>query len=423
LVARPPLRRGRDPKTGLLLAGANSRGVKAMRSAGDIPIRGHMTAQSADVVIVGGGVVGCSLAYHLAERGAKVVLVERDALGSQSTGRCAGGVRRQFSSDTNVRIQQLSVRLLANLEAVTGVDPEFRHIGYLFVLTSDRQVEDFKRLLPMWLRLGVSDARWVESSEMRDLAPVLRGDDILGGTFCPSDGIASPHAVTYGYAAAARRLGVAILEGISVTGIDRSHGRVQMVRTSSSEITTAAVFNCAGAWAAEIGQMVGIAVPVQPYPRHIFVTDPMPDVPRDHPMTVDFGSSFYFHPEGEGLLFGMGLPNETPSFDTEVDWALLDTIGEIVERRAPKLGTAGIRSAWGGLYEMTPDHQPILGPVDDVAGFWCACGFSGHGFQQAPAVAYLLAQWFTGDQPEVPLDIFAHRRFTTGTGEPERNVI
>ncbi len=155
-----------------------------------------MSLGSADAVVVGGGVIGCSIAYHLADRGAKVVLVEKDALGSQSTGKCAGGVRRQFSSETNVLMQQLSVRMLKSLEAETGVDPEFRQIGYLFVLTNDQQVADFRRLVPMWQRLGVSDARWVEPSEVRELAPIVRGDDILGGTFCPSDGIASPHAVT-----------------------------------------------------------------------------------------------------------------------------------------------------------------------------------------------------------------------------------
>ena len=138
-----------------------------------------------------------------------------------------------------------------------------------------------------------------------------------------------------------------ILEGVSVTGIDLSQGRIQRVRTSSSDILTGAVFNCAGAWGAEVGSMAGVTVPVQPFPRHIFVTDPMPDLPRDHPMTIDFGSSFYFHPEGEGLLFGMGLPDEKPSFDTAVDWATLETIAEVVERRAPRLGAAGIRTAWG----------------------------------------------------------------------------
>jgi sarcosine oxidase, subunit beta len=382
-----------------------------------------MGMTSADAVVVGGGVVGCSVAYHLARRGAQVVLVERDTLGSQSTGRCAGGVRRQFSSSTNVAMQQLSVRLLASLEADTGVDPEFRHIGYLFLLTSDREVEDFRRLLPMWHALGISDARWLEATEARALAPIVRGDDILGATFCPSDGIASPHAVTLGYSGAARRLGATILEGVSVTGIERHDGRVQMVRTTSGEIVTRAVFNCAGAWAGEIGRLAGISVPVLPYPRNIFVTDPMPDVPRDHPMTIDFATSFYFHPEGEGLLFGMGLPDEAPSFGTEVDWGVLDEIGKVVERRAPRLASAGIRTAWAGLYEMTPDHQPILGPVDDLGGFWCACGFSGHGFQQAPAVGHLLAQWWAGEQPDVALDVFAHRRFASGNVEPELNVV
>src|SRR5260370_21070009 len=163
-----------------------------------------MSLGSGDAVDVGCRVMGCSIAYRPARGGAKVVLVERDALGSQSTGKCAGGVSRQFSSETNVRMQQLSVRLLAGLEAETGVDPEFRQIGCLFVLTNDQQVDDFQRLLPMWLRLGVSDARWVEPSEIRELAPILRGDAMVGGTFCPTDGIASPHAVTSGYAGAAK---------------------------------------------------------------------------------------------------------------------------------------------------------------------------------------------------------------------------
>ncbi|TMB96828.1 MAG: FAD-binding oxidoreductase [Chloroflexi bacterium] len=382
-----------------------------------------MSLGSADAVIVGGGVVGCSIAYHLARRGAKVLLVERDTLGSQSTGKCAGGVRRQFSSETNVLMQQLSIQLLAGLEAETGVDPEFRQIGYLFLVTNSDQVDDFKRLLSMWLRLGVSDARWVEPSEIRELAPVVRGDDILGGTFCPTDGIASPHAVTSGYASAARRLGVKILEGVAVTGIDVHQARISAVTTSAGDIATPAVFNCAGAWAGEVGKMAGLSVPVEPYPRNIFVTDRMPAVTRDHPMTIDMTTSFYFHPEGEGLLFGMGRSNETPSFDTQVDWSMLDAMAEVVERRAPSLGTAGVRTAWAGLYEMTPDHQPILGPVDGLDGFWCACGFSGHGFQQAPAVGHLLARCFLGEKPEVSLDVYAHRRFKTGVVEPERNVI
>jgi sarcosine oxidase, subunit beta len=382
-----------------------------------------MTRDSADAVIVGGGVIGCSIAYHLARRGAKVTLLERDTLGSQSTGKCAGGIRRQFSSSANVVMQQLSVRLLAGLEAETGVDPEFRHIGYLFVLTSDEQVSDFKGLIPMWHETGVTDARWLEPREVRELAPLVQGDDILGGTFCPSDGIASPHAVTQAYSGAARRLGAKLLEGVEVEAILHGDGRVQGVRSTAGEIATPAVFNCAGAWARGIGAMVGIDVPVKPYPRNIFVTDAMPDVSRRHPMTIDFATSFYFHPEGDGLLFGMGMADEKPSFETGVDWSVLDAMAEVIDRRAPRLGTAGIHTAWAGLYEITPDHQPILGPVDGMAGFWCACGFSGHGFQQAPAVGHLLSQWYSGEPLEVPLDIFAHSRFATGTVEPEKNVV
>ena len=382
-----------------------------------------MTRDSTDAVIVGGGVIGCSIAYHLARRGAKVTLLERDTLGSQSTGKCAGGVRRQFSSSANVVMQQLSVKLLAGLEAETGVDPEFRHIGYLFVLTSDEQVSDFKGLIPMWHETGVTDARWLEPREVRELAPLVRGDDILGGTFCPSDGIASPHAVTQAYSGAARRLGAKLMEGVEVEAILHADGHVQGVRSTAGEIATPAVFNCAGAWARGIGAMVGIDVPVQPYPRNIFVTDAMPDVSRRHPMTIDFATSFYFHPEGDGLLFGMGMADEKPSFETGVDWSVLDAMAEVIDRRAPRLGTAGIHTAWAGLYEITPDHQPILGPVEGMEGFWCACGFSGHGFQQAPAVGHLLAQWYSGDPLEVPLDIFAHRRFATGAVEPEKNVV
>jgi sarcosine oxidase subunit beta len=382
-----------------------------------------VVVSSADAVVIGGGVVGCSIAYHLARDGADVVVVERETIGSQSTGKCAGGVRKQFSAQPNVLLQQLSVKLLAGLEAETGVDPEFRHIGYLFLLTSEADVEAFRRLVPMWQATGVDDARWLEPREVPDVAPLVRGSDILGATFCPSDGIASPHAVTQAYAGAARRLGVRLQEGVAVEGIELVDRKVQGVRTTDGTISTTTVFNCAGAWARGVGAMAGVDVPVEPYPRNIFVTGAMPEVSRRHPMTIDFATSFYFHPEGDGLLFGMGLPDEKPTFDTDVDWGVLDAMAEVIDRRAPLLATAGIQSAWAGLYEVTPDHQPILGPVDEIEGFWCACGFSGHGFQQAPAVGHLLAQSFRGEEPEVPLGIFAHRRFASGNVEPERNVV
>jgi sarcosine oxidase, subunit beta len=379
--------------------------------------------ETAGVVIVGGGVMGCSLAYHLARGGVDVLLLERETLGSQSTGRCAGGVRQQFSAEANVRLQQLSVRLLENFETEIGVTADFRQIGYLFLFTRPEQVDDFQEQLRMWHRVGLEEARWVTPEEARELSPIIAIDGVLGGTFCPSDGIASPNDVTFGYAAAARRLGARIREGIEVSGIDVKSGRVSTVQTSEGGVATTAVFNCAGPWAAQLGRMVNVDVPVLPYRRHIFVTGGFPAVPRDNPMTIDFTTSLYFHPEGDGILFGMRDRNESPGYSVAVDWSFLEKIGHAAAVRAPGLLTAGVKTGWAGLYETTPDNQPILGPVDGVEGFWCACGFSGHGFQQAPAVGLLLAQDFVEGRSELDLTPFSHRRFTDAALQPEMNVI
>jgi sarcosine oxidase subunit beta len=303
------------------------------------------------------------------------------------------------------------------------VTADFRQIGYLFLLTRPEQVDDFREQLRMWRRVGLQEARWVTPEEARELSPIIAIEDVLGGSFCPSDGIASPNDVTYGYASAARRLGARIREGIEVAGIEVKSGRVSTVRTSEGSVATTAVFNCAGPWAAQLGRMVNVDVPVLPYRRHIFVTGSFPAVPRDNPMTIDFTTSLYFHPEGDGILFGMRDRNESPGYSVEVDWSFVDKIGDAAAVRAPSLLTAGIRTGWAGLYETTPDNQPILGPVDMVEGFWCACGFSGHGFQQAPAVGLLLAQDFVEGRSELDLTPFSHRRFTDAALQPEMNVI
>jgi sarcosine oxidase subunit beta len=367
--------------------------------------------------------MGCALAYQLARRGLEVVLLEREQLGSQSTARCAGGVRQQFSSEANVRLQQLAVKLLGEFEAELGVPADFRQIGYLFLLSTPGQVQDFRSLLEMWHRVGLEEARWVSPEQARELVPVLSVDDVLGGTFCPTDGIASPAGVTAGYAAGARRHGADLREGVELTGIDRADDRVVGVRTSAGPISTSLVFVCAGAWSAEVGRMAGVDVPVLPYRRHIFVTDTFAEVPRSNPMTVDFATSFYFHPEGDGVLLGMSDRSQPPGFDIDVDWSLLERLVEVAARTAPPLERAGIKTAWAGLYETTPDHQAILGPVAGVQGLWCACGFSGHGFMQAPAAALLLAQQLVEGSSEIDLSGFSHDRFARGELVAERNVI
>jgi sarcosine oxidase subunit beta len=379
--------------------------------------------ESADVVIVGGGISGCALAYQLAKRKVDVVLLERETLGSQSTGKCAGGVRQQFSTEDNVRVMRLAVKLLGSFEQETGHPADFRQIGYLFVFTQPQQVEDFRHNMEMWHRVGLTEARWVDPAEAAKMVPVLNVEDVLGCTFCPTDGIASPNDVTFGYAAAARRLGARLREGVEVTGIDVASGRVQGVRSSAGDIATRLVFNCAGPWAASIGRMAGLEIPVLPYRRHIAVTGPFPAVPRTTPMTVDFHTSLYFHPEGDGVLMGMSDRTEPPAYVTDVNWEFLEKVFEQVAHRAPALTGAGVKTAWAGLYESTPDHQAILGPIAEVEGFWCAAGYSGHGFMQAPAASLLLTQLLLDKKSDIDISSFAFERFARGSLVTERNII
>jgi len=379
--------------------------------------------ESADVVIAGGGIMGCALAYQLARRNVDVVLLERETLGSQSTGKCAGGVRQQFSTEANVRLQRLSVEMLESFEQDTGHPADFRQIGYLFLFTQPQQVEDFRHNIEMWHRVGLTEARWVDPAEAAKMVPVLNVDDVLGCTFCPTDGIASPADVTSGYASAARRHGARLSEGVEVTGIEVASGRVQGVRTSGGHIATRLVVNCAGAWAASIGRMAGLEIPVLPYRRHIAVTGTFPALPRTTPMTVDFRTSLYFHPEGDGVLIGMSDRSEPPGFVTDVNWEFLEKMFEQAALRAPALASAGVKTAWAGLYESTPDHQAILGPIDEVEGFWCAAGFSGHGFMQGPAAALLLTQLLLDHRSEIDISSFAFERFARGSLVTERNII
>ncbi len=379
--------------------------------------------ESADAVIVGGGIMGCALAYQLSRRKVDVLLLERATLGSQSTGKCAGGVRQQFSSEGNVRLQKMSVGMLERFDEEIGHPADFRQLGYLFLLTQPQQVEDFRHNMAMWHRIGLTEARWVDPMEAARMVPILNVEDVLGCTFCPTDGIASPADVTSGYAAAARRLGARLKEGVAITGIEVASGRVQGVRTTTGDVATRLVFDCAGAWAASIGRMAGLEIPVLPYRRHIAVTGAFPAVPRTNPMTVDFQTSLYFHPEGDGVLIGMSDREEPPGYVTDVNWDFLEKVFAQAARRAPALAGAGLKTAWAGLYEVTPDHQAILGPIPELEGFWCAAGFSGHGFMQAPAAALLLTQLLLDQASEIDISSFAFERFARGALVKERNVI
>jgi sarcosine oxidase subunit beta len=375
----------------------------------------------ADCVIVGGGVMGCSLAYHLAVLGMKPVILEKGQLGQGSTAKCAGGVRQQFGTEVNCRLGKLSIEMMKRFEAEVGVSADLRQIGYLILASGDQEAKQFASNVDLQHQWGIDDVEFLSRDKIAehcDLALNLEG--ITAATWCPSDGLAGPNEITSGYANAARKLGTSIFEEAEVTSIEAA-GAQFAVGTAQGTVTADRVVNCAGAYARKIGAMAGVEVPVRPYRRHVFITEPM-DLPPDVPMGVDFHTSFYCHPEGPGLLLGMSDRDEHESFDTATDWGFLERMVETASHRLPKLADAAIKSGWAGLYEITPDHQAIVGEMDELKGFWCCCGFSGHGFMQAPAVGKVLAQMMVGEPAAIDLSALAPNRFA-GKLVPEYAVI
>ena len=376
--------------------------------------------RTAEVVIIGGGCMGASVAHHLARSGlTDVVLVEREKmLATGSTGRNAGGVRHQFSNAANIRLSIESIGVLERFADEVGQPIDFHQDGYLFLLCTQAGVETFRRNVALQRSLGV-DVEWLDAQDAARLAPGLDADGVVGATFCQRDGIADPNGVTMGFAKRAQAAGVSIERDTEVTGIRVEADRVAAVETTRGTIETRIVVNAAGPYARQIGRMAGADVPVDPYRRHIFIaafdksapgSDP-PRVPSSHIMVIDFDTTFYFHREGAGLLFGMGDPHETPTFDTTVQWDFLPQVIDVAVKRLPALADASISHAWAGLYEVTPDANPIIGPAHAVGGFFLINGFSGHGFQHSPAAGRILADVITGRDPEFDLTPFAAERF------------
>src|SRR5919106_1803078 len=332
--------------------------------------------RTADAVVVGGGVMGASTAYHLAARGVKdVVLVEREPfLGEMSTGRCAGGIRHQFSTEINVRLSIESIRMLERFPDELGQDVGLKLCGYLFLLTRDEDLPTFRDNVALQHRLGI-DTRWLEHADCAELVPELDLEGVLAGTIYERDGLADPSGVVHGYASGARRIGVTIL-----------------TETAVGSIETPVVVNACGAWAPELGKMVGVDIPIDPTRRQVVVTAPIPDLRPDFPFVIFFADSLYFHREGPGILTGQSNNDEAPGFKLDVDQEWEARHVEAAVRRFPRLGDAGFLTSWAGLYEVTPDAHPILGRVAEVEGFHVMAGFSGHGFMHGPVAGLLMAE-------------------------------
>ncbi|KAB2348318.1 NAD(P)/FAD-dependent oxidoreductase [Actinomadura rudentiformis] len=376
---------------------------------------------SADVVVVGGGVMGTSIAFHLAEAGVDVVLIERDELGSGSTCKAAGGVRAQFSDEVNIQLGARSLEAFGRFGQRPGQEIDLHRVGYLFLLSTAEDVAAFEQSVALQNELGVP-SRMISVDEAKRLSPLIETDGLLAATFSPDDGHCTPESVVLGYATGARRHGARVLPHCELLDVEMGDG-IRAVRTSRGRIETSAVVCAAGAWSAAIGDMVGVNLPVTPLRRQIVFTEPMPDLPRPVPFTIDFATTFYFHGEGQGLMLGMSDPDERPGFRLERDDAWLPRLGEAMATRAPSLLDVGIATGWAGLYEVSPDHNALIGEAPGVNRFLYATGFSGHGFLQGPAVGEVIRDLYLGREPFVDVAPFDARRLEGDLLRPEINCV
>jgi sarcosine oxidase subunit beta len=358
-----------------------------------------MNAHTADVVIIGGGIVGSSIAWHLTAAGCKNVLViEREsAQGKGSTGKSMGGVRAQFSTPVNIQMSLYSIPFYARFEETLGHPSGYRDQGYLFLATKDSHMAYLRSNFERQRALGLKTVRMVEADEIASMLPQLRSGDILGGSFCSTDGFVDPYSAMTGFMARSVDQGATLWKKTDVTGIvteTSAAGReVSAVETSRGTVATRVVVNAAGAWAAQVAKFAGVDLPVEPLRRMLVPSEPFDDFPHSSPMVIDMSNGFHFRPEGRGFLLAWNDPEETSSYNTDFEPAFIEKILTLAANRVPAFENLAVnpKRAWAGLYEMTPDHHAILGPVPGLEGLFLANGFSGHGVMHAPATGKIVS--------------------------------
>jgi len=368
----------------------------------------------ADIVIIGGGVIGLSIAYHLVrKRAGRIILFEKGQLGEGSTSRCVGGIRTQFSTEINIRFSLESIKTFEHFEEEFGIDPEFKRIGYLFLAATESEMKVFRENMDLQKRFDIP-VELLDPDEIRTRWPYLTSDDIVGGTFCSRDGYAGPSEVLTGFANGAKRAGVEVHEGEEVREILFQSGKVQGVRTGKEEVETPVVVNAGGPFASLVGEMARIKIPVKPLRRQVFVTSPFHLTDRTIPLTIDFHRGWYFRQEVDGILLSGPLDKE-PGFNIQIDYEAMAEASENAIYRVPALEKAQIARGWGGLYEISPDHHAILGRVPELEGFILANGFSGHGFQHSPAVGKVIAELIVeGEATTIDISSLSIGRFKKG---------
>lgn len=386
------------------------------------------TSVSADVVIIGGGIVGASIAWHLTQSGCTdVVVLEREtSQGKGSTGKSMGGVRAQFSTPVNIQMSLYSIDFYREYDQRMDYPSGYRPQGYLFVATAEKHMDYLRANFERQVAMGLKTVRLVSRAEIVEIIPQMRADDVIGGTFCSTDGFVDPYSVMSGYTLRAVDRGVRLLRNTEVTGILRDTRGVAGVRTADGEIASRVVVNCAGAWAAGIARMAGVDLPVEPLRRMLVPTEPFSELSQRLPMVIDMSTGFHFRPEGLGILMAWNDPEETPGFKMSFDHAFVEKILTRAVDRVPCLENVEVnpKRAWAGLYEMTPDHHPVLGQAPEVPGFFLANGFSGHGVMHSPATGRILADLILkGKTDLVDAGILGLDRYRTGNLIEETAVL
>ena len=380
--------------------------------------------RGADVVIIGGGAVGASTAYHLAQRGQRNVLVlERDALAAGSTGRSVGGIRAQFATEANVEIMRYSIAMFERFAEEFGVDIGFHQVGYLFLLDTPELVEAFGRNVQMQRRFGF-DVLELSPEEARDrLLPQLNVDGILGTTWCAREGYADPTSATNGFANRARDLGATVRVGVTVTGIRVEGDRIRAVETSDGTVETEVVVCAAGAWSGQVAAMAGSELPITGWRQQVFFTGPFDGLPERLPLTIDFSAHQAIRREGRRIMLYKTNLAEPPGLSTHVDERWLETMIPAMVHRWPTLEQATFETGWAGLYDRSPDDNAVVGEMAGPSRFLYATGFSGHGFMQSPGVGRAIAELILDGRAFIDLSEFSAERFTSGALVPEAIVI
>jgi sarcosine oxidase, subunit beta len=373
---------------------------------------------SADYVVVGGGIMGLSIAYHLAQRGVtNVVVVDKSYLCGGASGRNGGGVRAQFSSESNIRLMQESIRICGEFASEMKINVWFRQGGYLFVVRSEKRAEALRASVALQQKCGLR-SELLSAEEARELVPELNPDGILLASFNPDDGVVFPWPFVWGYAQAASKLGVEIVTHCNVVGVETSPNggggrRIEAVDTTRGRIATHEVINAAGAWSPEVARLLGVELPNKPHRHEICSTEPLK--PWLKPLVADLDSGLYFSQSMRGEIVG-GIGNERVphGIDQQSSSRFLGLYSRALTRAVPVLSKVKVLRQWAGCYDLTPDANPIVGPVDEVDGFYQASGFMGHGFMMAPVMGKLIAQWLVERTPLPLFDRWNLRRFKEG---------